>query len=114
MALKSVRIIRDVLSQEAIAELIDHERLPGRNAQTDDEIMAYIRQYACCDYHPVGTCMMGVDEHSVVDPKLCVHGIERLRVVDSSIMPVLISGNTNAATMMIAEKAAEMIAGKGE
>jgi choline dehydrogenase len=114
MALKSVRIIRDVLSQEAIAGLIDHERLPGRDAQTDDEIMAYIRQYACCDYHPVGTCMMGTDEFSVVDPKLCVRGIERLRVVDSSIMPVLISGNTNAPTMMIAEKAAEMILGKSE
>jgi choline dehydrogenase-like flavoprotein len=73
--------------------------------------MSYIRQYACCDYHPVGTCKMGVDEMSVVDPQLRLRGIERLRVIDSSIMPVLISGNTNGPTMMIGEKGADLIRG---
>jgi choline dehydrogenase-like flavoprotein len=109
MALKSVRTIREVLSESAIARYIEKERLPGLQAQSDAEIMAYIRQYACCDYHPVGTCKMGVDQMAVVDPKLKVHGIDRMRVIDASIMPVLISGNTNGPTMMIGEKGADMI-----
>ncbi|MDQ0323008.1 choline dehydrogenase-like flavoprotein [Pararhizobium capsulatum DSM 1112] len=71
--------------------------------------MAYIRQYACCDYHPVGTCKMGVDEEAVVDPQLRVRGVRGLRVADSSIMPVLLSGNTNGPSMMIGEKAADLI-----
>ena len=83
MALKSVGIIRVMLSQRAIAPLIDKERLLGPEAQTDEEIMAYVRQYGRCDYHPVGTCKMGVDEEAVVDPQLRVHGFERLRVIDS-------------------------------
>ena len=111
MALKSVRIIREVLAQSEIARFIKGERLPGPAARTDEEIMSYIRQYACCDYHPVGTCKMGVDEMSVVDPELRVRGIEGLRVIDSSIMPVLISGNTNGPTMMIGEKGADLIKG---
>lgn len=109
MALKSVRIIREVLAQNAIARFIRTERLPGPGTQSDDDIMAYIRQYACCDYHPVGTCKMGVDEWAVVDPQLKVRGVDRLRVIDSSIMPVLISGNTNGPTMMIGEKGADLI-----
>lgn len=108
-AIESIRTIREILAQPAISGLVDSERLPGRKAQGDEELMAYIRQYACCDYHPVGTCKMGSDPMSVVDEKLCVHGIDALRVVDSSIMPVLTSGNTNAPTIMIAEKAADMI-----
>jgi choline dehydrogenase-like flavoprotein len=111
MALKSVRIIREVLAQSEIAKFIKVERLPGPSAKSDEEIMSYIRQYACCDYHPVGTCKMGVDEMSVVDPQLRLRGIERLRVIDSSIMPVLISGNTNGPTMMIGEKGADLIRG---
>lgn len=108
-AVLSVRTIRKVLSQSSIANLIESERLPGPAAQSDAEIMAYIRQYSCCDYHPVGTCKMGNDEESVVDSELRVHGIERLRVIDSSIMPVLISGNTNGPTMMIGEKGADLV-----
>jgi choline dehydrogenase-like flavoprotein len=111
MALKSVRIIREVLAQSEIARFIKVERLPGTDARSDDEIMAYIRQYACCDYHPVGTCKMGIDDMAVVDPELKVRGIETLRVIDSSIMPVLISGNTNGPTMMIAEKGADLVKG---
>jgi choline dehydrogenase-like flavoprotein len=109
MALRQVRTIREVLAQPEIARFIKSERLPGPAAQTDEEIMAYVRQYASCDYHPVGTCKMGVDGEAVVDPELRVHGLERLRVIDSSIMPRLVSGNTMAPTMMIAEKGAEMV-----
>jgi choline dehydrogenase-like flavoprotein len=109
MALKSVRIIREVLSQDEIAKFIKDERLPGRAALTDEEIMHYIRQYACCDYHPVGTCKMGTDDKAVVDADLRVRGIESMRVIDASIMPVLVSGNTNAPTMMIGEKGADLV-----
>jgi choline dehydrogenase-like flavoprotein len=112
MALKSVRIIRELLKQEAIAPLIEHERLPGDNAHTDEQIMAYVRQYGCCDYHPVGTCKMGTDDQSVVNAELKVHGLSALRIIDSSIMPVLTSGNTNAPTIMIGEKGADMILGR--
>jgi len=71
--------------------------------------MAYVRQYASCDYHPVGTCKMGNDEASVVDDQLRVHGLDRLRVIDASVMPRLTSGNTMAPTMMIAEKGADLV-----
>jgi choline dehydrogenase-like flavoprotein len=113
MALKSVRIIREVLAESQIAQFIKAERLPGADARTDDEIMVYVRQYACCDYHPVGTCKMGVDELAVVDPELKVRGLDGMRVIDSSIMPVLISGNTNGPTMMIGEKGADLVKGLG-
>ncbi|HET9187498.1 MAG TPA: GMC family oxidoreductase N-terminal domain-containing protein [Acidothermaceae bacterium] len=110
MAIVQVRTIREVLAQPEIARFIRDELLPGRRAQTDDEIMAYVRQYASCDYHPVSTCRMGRDETAVVDPQLRVHGVDQLRVIDSSVMPRLISGNTMAATMMIAEKGADLVA----
>ncbi|MDB5621921.1 MAG: alanine-phosphoribitol ligase [Devosia sp.] len=109
MAVTSVRTIRRLLSQPAMAPFIEHERLPGDRAQSEEAIMDYIRQYACCDYHPVGTCKMGNDPLAVVDDRLRVRGIDALRVVDSSIMPVLPSGNTNAPTIMIAEKGADLI-----
>jgi choline dehydrogenase-like flavoprotein len=109
MAVRQVRTIREVLAQPVMAQFVKEELLPGRKAQTDDEIMAYVRQYASCDYHPVSTCRMGRDETAVVDPQLRVHGLERLRVIDSSVMPRLISGNTMAATMMIAEKGADLV-----
>jgi len=111
MSLKSIKTAREVLAQAPIAKYIDVERLPGRDATSDADIMAYIRQYACCDYHPVGTCKMGVDGDAVVDPQLRLYGVEGCRIADSSIMPVLLSGNTNAATMMIAERAADFIKG---
>jgi len=109
MAVRQVRTIREVLAQPVIARYIDHERLPGASARTDDEIMAYVRQYASCDYHPVGTCRMGTGDDAVVDPTLRVHGMRALRVIDSSIMPRLTSGNTMAPTMMIAEKGADLV-----
>ena len=111
MAVTSVRIIREILDQPSLAHLIDFERLPGGDAQTDEEILEYAREYACCDYHPVGTCKMGADHMAVVDSELRVHGIEALRVIDSSVMPVLPSGNTNAPTIMIAERGADLVRG---
>lgn len=111
MAIAQIRTIREILAEPAMAKYISRERLPGARAQTDAELLAYIRQYASCDYHPVSTCRMGVDDEAVVDPQLRVRGIERLRIVDSSVMPHLTSGNTMAPTMMIAEKGADLIRG---
>ena len=109
MAIRQVRTIREVLAQPEMAQFIKDERLPGSSAQTDEEIMAYVRQYASCDYHPVGTCRMGNGPDAVVDSRLKVHGLEGLRVIDASIMPKLVSGNTMAPTMMIAETGADLI-----
>lgn len=109
MAVTQVRTIREVLAQPEMRPFIREEMLPGPDAQTDEQIMAYVRQYASCDYHPVGTCKMGNTELSVVDDQLRVHGIEGLRVIDASIMPRLVSGNTMAPTMMIAEKGADLV-----
>ena len=82
------------------------------NVNTDDEIRETLRQRTDTVYHPVGTCRMGVDDDAVVDPQLRVHGLQSLRIVDASIMPTLIGGNTNAPTIMIAEKAVDMIRGR--
>jgi len=79
---------------------------------SDEEIREVIRQRTDTVYHPVGSCKMGTDDTAVVDPQLRVHGIEGLRVIDASIMPTLIGGNTNAPVMMIAEKAVDMIRGR--
>jgi choline dehydrogenase len=109
MSVKGVRLAREILAQPELSQHIEKERLPSAAAQSDEDILNYIRQYASVDYHPVGTCKMGQDDMAVVDEQLRVRGIDGLRIVDSSIMPNLISGNTNAASIMIGEKGAAMI-----
>ena len=104
-----LRLCRDIVAQQAFDDLRADEYAPGAAVQSDDDLDHYIRQNAATLYHPIGTCRMGSDDLAVVDPKLRVRGIDGLRVVDASIMPEIISGNTNFPTMMIAEKAAAMI-----
>jgi choline dehydrogenase-like flavoprotein len=109
LSVEGVRRARDILAQSELTKHIEWERFPGPGLRTNSEILDYIRQYASVDYHAVGTCKMGVDENSVVDPQLRVRGIYGLRVIDSSIMPTLISGNTNATSIMIGEKGAAIL-----
>ena len=85
------------------------EYRPGAAAATDDDLMEFCRSYGATIFHPAGTCRMGSDASAVVDDQLRVHGLDGLRVVDCSIMPALVSGNTNAPVAMIAEKAAVLI-----
>jgi choline dehydrogenase-like flavoprotein len=106
--LKGVKLVRRILQAPALAKY-RHKELLTADVSSDEELMNYIRNRADTIYHPVGTCKMGVDDMAVVDPQLRVRGLQGLRVVDASIMPTLIGGNTNAAAIMIAEKAADMI-----
>lgn len=106
---EGLRIVREILRTPPFSHRVRGDRLPGPTVNSDSEMVAYLRQYAQSMYHPVGTCRMGPSEGCVVDPALRVHGLERLRVVDASVMPLIPSGNTNAPTIMVAEKAAEMI-----
>jgi choline dehydrogenase-like flavoprotein len=104
------KAMRHILAQPALAQFGGQERPVSARAQSDFEIEQFIRDYADTIYHPVGTCRMGPgDPMDVVDPQLRVHGLQGLRVVDASIMPTILGGNTNAAVMMVAEKAAQMI-----
>ena len=108
LLMKGARIMREVLEAKPLARYRDRELYPLADG-SDAALEKAIRERADTIYHPVGTCRMGVDEEAVVDPRLRVRGLEGLRVVDASIMPRLIGGNTNAPTIMIAEKAADMI-----
>ena len=102
-----------VMRSSALASFAGAPMLPDRELGTDHDVEDFIREKAESLYHPVGTCRMGSDPLAVVDPHLCVRGLDRLRVVDASIMPQIIRGHTNSPTVMIAEKAAEMIKGVG-
>ena len=110
----SVRISRKIFSQDAFKPYLGEEISPGIDKQSDEDLDEVIRNKADTAYHPSCTNKMGVDQMSVVDSETKVYGIENLRVVDSSIMPNIISGNINAATLMIAEKASDLILGKQE
>ena len=88
---------------------VEYEISPGKDVQSDEDLLAYCRSNGLSLLHPVGTCKMGTGTDAVVDPRLRVHGIEGLRVADASIMPRIVTGNTNAASIMIGEKAASMI-----
>ena len=107
----AVRLAREIFNQPAFDPYRKREIEPGPSFESDDEIDAWVRSAAKTVYHPTSTCRMGTDASAVVDAECRVHGIEGLRVVDASIMPMVTSGNTNAPTIMIAEKAADMIKG---
>lgn len=107
--IKGARMMRQIMDAPALAKFRHSEMFGTETAKTDADWERHIRDRADTIYHPVGTCKMGVDDMAVVDPELRVRGVQGLRVVDASIMPTLVSGNTNAPTIMIAEKAADMI-----
>lgn len=107
--ISAVRKVRDIYRSDVLAPYIASESGPGQQAQSDEAILAYIRQHAESLYHIVGTCKMGTDDMAVVDPQLRVRGMQNLRVVDASVMPFITAGNTHAPTVMIAEKAADML-----
>jgi choline dehydrogenase len=109
ITVRAVRIARAVMTAPAMAPMLVSEIAPGESRTTDDEILDWVKRVAETTYHPVGTCKMGSDVMSVVDNRLRVHGIEGLRIADASIMPALTSGNTNAPSIMIGEKAADMV-----
>ena len=109
MMLDCVRLSREVLQQPAFKPFRGHEIFPGNDVTDRNSMIEFIRAKAETIYHPVGTCRMGSDAQAVVDSRLRVNGIEGLRVVDASVMPTLVGGNTNAPTIMIAEKASDMI-----
>ena len=108
--LEGARLLRKLGTMPALAEIIDSETRPGPAIQSDEEFIEDIRQRADTVFHPSCTCMMGPDaKTAVVDAQCRVYGVDRLRVVDTSIFPTVTSGNTNAPTMMVAEKGADMI-----
>ena len=112
MMVECAKVSRAVFAQKAFDPYRGAPIFPARTDLTDDELVEFVRAKAETVYHPVGTCRMGGDEESVVDPQLRVRGVEGLRVVDASVMPTLIGGNTNAPTIMIAERAADLIRGR--
>lgn len=109
----SVRLTREIIAQSAMDAYRGSEIQPGEDVQSDDDIDAFIRKEAETAYHPSCSCRMGEDDMAVVDSETCVHGIEGLRVVDSSIFPTIPNGNLNSPTIMVAERAADIIKGKG-
>jgi len=108
-AIESMRFTRNIMQSNAMKDHIAEEMLPDPAAITDDDVLEQARNIANTIYHPTSTCRMGADERAVLDPRLRVRGIQGLRVVDASVMPEIVSGNTNAPTIMIAEKASDMI-----
>ncbi|WP_436398786.1 GMC family oxidoreductase [Roseobacter sp. S98] len=109
MSIRGLKMTQDILSQDALKPFILAERLPGPGVRTDDEYFDFICEHSKTSHHCAGTCRMGPDDAAVVDIRLRLNGIDNLRVVDNSIMPTVISSNTNAAAIMIGEKASDMI-----
>jgi choline dehydrogenase len=106
---KGLRALRRIIAAPALRDFIEGEHDPGLACASDEDLLDFARRKGSTVYHPTSTCRMGEDAAAVVDARLNVRGFERLRVVDASVMPALISGNTNAAVIMIAEKGADMI-----
>jgi choline dehydrogenase len=109
LTLRGMAMARDLAASPALASLIRCEDAPGAEADSEAALLDYARRFGSTGYHPVGTCRMGSDAEAVVDPQLRVRGVERLRVIDASVMPRLVSGNTNAAAIMIGEKGADLV-----
>jgi choline dehydrogenase-like flavoprotein len=112
MSIAGLRMAREIMQQDALKPFVLAERLPGPDKLSDDDLFEYACLHAKTDHHPVGTCRMGHDEGAVVTPDLRVRGIDNLRVCDASIMPKIVSSNTNAPTIMIGEKAADLVRGR--
>jgi choline dehydrogenase len=104
-----MRALRRIIRSPAMARHVAEEVEPGPACASDEDILDYVRRRGSTVYHPVSTCRMGQDDKAVVDERLRVRGFAGLRVIDASIMPAVVSGNTNAATIMIAEKGADMV-----
>lgn len=111
LMIEAAKISREIFAQGAFSPYRGSEIFPGESARSDQDLVAFIRAKAETIYHPVGTCSMGPGPDAVVDWQLKVHGLEGLRVVDASVMPTLLSGNTNAPTIMIAERASDLLRG---
>ncbi len=107
--LKGIEIVRNLMNSKAMAEIGPKELTPGSELTKEEELRQHIRDYCFTEWHPTSTCKMGRDSMSVVDPQLRVYGAEGLRVADASILPAIVSGNTNAPCIMIGEKASDMI-----
>jgi choline dehydrogenase-like flavoprotein len=109
VAVRAIRMTREIAAKPAFARYQPQEHRPGPAAQTRDDLACAAAEIGTTIFHPVGTCRMGADASSVVDPRLRMRALGRLRIADASVMPVITSGNTNSPTLMIAEKAARMI-----
>ena len=107
----AVKLAREVAATEPLAEACGRELLPGPELRTDAELEDDARRRVELLYHPVGTCRMGSDDQAVVDSELRVRGVDGLRVIDASVMPKIVAGNTNAATSVIADRGADLILG---
>ena len=111
VAVRGLKFTREIMAAEALARFEPEEIKPGPHIVTDEDLRQAAGDLGTTIFHPVGTCKMGSDHMAVVDDRLKVHGIDRLRVIDASVMPTITSGNTNTPTVMIAEKGAEFILG---
>jgi choline dehydrogenase len=105
----AMKALRRIMDEPAMRRYIAQERAPGEQCTSDADLLAFARETGTTVYHPTSTCRMGSDPAAVVDERLRVRGFERLRVIDASIMPTVVSGNTNAAAVMIGEKGADMV-----
>jgi choline dehydrogenase-like flavoprotein len=103
------RFMRTLFRQPALKDYVAEETFPGKEVETDDEIVDFFKRYGTTGYHSCGTCRMGADGGSVVDERLRVRGVSGLRVMDTSVMPTMVSGNTNGPVMAMAWRAAEML-----
>lgn len=111
MSIRGLKLAQQIMRQDALKPFVKAERLPGPEVRTDEDYFRYACRHAKTDHHPAGTCRMGSDPGAVVDPSLRFNGIAGLRVADASVMPTVVSSNTNATAIMIGEKAADLIKG---